>query len=285
MKTLVCVKAGFSSLELQPSGNGAGRPSGFLMTNQADECAIALAASLQSKNDGDLTLVSVAGSETEEILDFYVGLGADAIIRVWDEILTSADTMIIARVLSYVAKRVMPEVILCGDRARGGESSGLTGPLLAEFLGWPFLGSLVKVERSDEREITCFRLIERGDRQIIKVPLPAVLAASPEGQASPYPSYKRIRRARRKFMDLGALAMPTEEMESLAFAAGRLFWTTAKPKPRKLFTPPSTASAADRMRMIMGGGKTRKPQSNLIEGAPDEVADQILQFLRQERLI
>lgn len=283
MNALVCVKAGLSPLEIQPSGNGAGA-TGFFMTNQADECAIALGARLQG-NGGNLTLASVAGSETEECLDFYVGLGADAIIRVWDNILTCADTQTIALVLSYLAKHIEPEVILCGDRAQGGSGSGITGPMLAELLGWPFLGSLVNVERSGERELTCFRLIERGDRQIIKVPLPAVLAASPAGDGAPYPSYMRVRRARRKFMDLGALAIPPEQLELFASATGKMSWTTAKPKPRKLFTPPSTASAADRMRMIMGGGKTRKPQSNLIEGAPDEVAGQILQFLRQERLI
>jgi electron transfer flavoprotein beta subunit len=285
MNILVCVRAVFSPQGLQPPSNGSDAPAGFLTTNRADECAIQLASRLLKKSIGELTLVSVSGAETKETLDFYVGLGANGIIRVSDQSLSGADAGAIAFVLAQVSRRVKPDLILSGDRAIGGEGSGLTGPLLAELLGWPFLGSLVEVELSGDTQLTCVRLIERGDRQIFNVSLPAVLAASPEVEGTRYPAYKRTRQATHQVLDLNALGVTQQQLDGLVSAVTNSQWTIAKPKPRKLFTPPSTASAADRMNMIMRGGQTRKPQSSFVEGTPDKVAEQILQFLRQERLI
>jgi electron transfer flavoprotein beta subunit len=283
MNTLVCVKAGFSPQGLAPPQNGTLQPEGYLMPNRADECAIALAAGLRKQNGGSVTLVSVAPSHDEEVLDFYVGLGADAIIRVWEDLLTGADARAIAYVLSNVAKMVQPEIIICGDSAFGGEGSGLIGPLLAEILGWPFLGGLVEVSLNND--LDCFRLMERGDRQHYKVKLPAVIAASPEMETTRYPSFMTVRAARRELLDLGSLGVDCEELERLFPTSDQTTWVKAKPRARKLFTPPSTASAADRMRMIIGGGQARKAQTNLLEGAPGKLAQQIIEFLRQERLL
>ncbi len=284
MNILVCVKPVLCPQELKPAANN-GPPVGFFTTNRADECAMELASRLIKKGEGELTLLSVAGDETEEILDFYVGLGADGLIRVWDEELTGADSGAIALVMAEVAKRVDPDLILCGDRAIGSVGSGLMGPLLAELLGWPFLGSVIEADVCSPQELNCSRIVERGDRQIFNVPLPAVVAASPEAQATRYPAYARIQRSRRQLLDLFALGLSREDLDGLLTSHTHSHWTIAKPNPRKLFTPPSTASASDRMRLIMGGGQAPKSQTNLVEGPPGRVAEQIIQFLRQERLI
>ncbi|MCI0590284.1 MAG: hypothetical protein L0Y67_01535 [Gammaproteobacteria bacterium] len=255
------------------------------MPNQADECAIEMAVKLRNEFSGLVTIVSITPPDAEEISSMYIGLGADALMRVWDDALESADAGQIAFVLMRLSIQFSPDIILCGDRAVGGDGSGLTGPLLAELLGWPFIGGLVAINLGSDKDLICSRLIERGDRQIIRTPLPVVISISPETGQPKYPAFARTRSATRQVFDIASLGLNPTVLGCFALPSKDSGWSEAKPKPKKLFTPPATASAADRMRMVMGGGESRKPQGNVIEVSAEKAAEQVLQFLRQEKLI
>jgi electron transfer flavoprotein beta subunit len=285
MNLLVCVTDVFHPHDLRLPGTEGESPTGLRMTNRADECAVAMALRLSEQHGGEVRLLSVTPPEAEEILDMYIGLGAEALTRIWDPTIERLDARAVALILSRAAERLQPDLILCGDRALGGDGSGLTGPALAQRLGWPFVGSIVAAEAGQESEIIVQRLIERGDRQVIRLPLPAVIAVSPEADPPGYPAFARIRHARRELLDLQALGLSPDSVRAALSPLKVTGWAIAKPRPKKLFTPPSTASAADRLRMVMGGGKARAPQDAVIEAPPEKAAEQMLQFLRQEGLI
>jgi electron transfer flavoprotein beta subunit len=57
-----------------------------------------------------------------------------------------------------------------------------------------------------------------------------------------------------------------------------------RPRPRKIFTPDSSLSAAERIRSIMSGGLKQK-RSEFIEGSPEELAAKIMDFLIERKLI
>jgi electron transfer flavoprotein beta subunit len=285
MNLLVCVSEVWHPHDLRPPENGTGQPLGLRMPNRADECAVCLAARLVEQRGGQVQLLSATPPDAEETLSVYIGLGATALVRIWDPGLERLDALSVSLVLSRAAERLKPDVILCGDRAFGGEGSGLTGPALAERLGWPFVGSTVAFEAVETGALVTHRLIERGDRQVIRVRLPAVIAVSREADAPGYPAFARIRRARREEWDLSHLGLTPDQVCNARSPLKASGWAIAKPRPKKLFTPPSTASAADRLRMVMGGGKARTAQDATIEAPPEKAAEQILQFLRQEGLI
>jgi electron transfer flavoprotein beta subunit len=269
---------------------------------------VELAVRLREQRGGQVTLLSVASPEAEETLDLYLGLGAEALVRVWDPLLAGVDAAAVALILAAAARRLRPDLILCGDRALGGDGTGLTGPTVAERLDWPFAGSIVAAasaiepaERaseharhppSDDGRLIVHRLIERGDRQLLRIPLPAVIAVSPEADPPRYPAFARVRRAARSSLDLEALdlipaatAAALERCPAACSPTQVTGWAPARPRPKKLFVPPSTASAADRLRMVMSGGRARPTGDNLVEAPPERAAEQIMQFLRQERLI
>jgi len=255
------------------------------MPNQADECAVEMAVILRNENGGRVTIVSVAPPESEEVSSMYIGLGADAFVRVWDNVLEDADALQVALVIMRISTQLNPDVIFCGDRAIGSNGSGLTAPVLAELHRWPFVGNIVAIYPGNNKEIICYRLIERGDLQIICAPLPVVISVSPETGQPKYPAFAHLRQATRQVFDLASLGLNSTVLDEFAFPVKYSGWSLAKRKPKKLFTPPTTASAADRLRMVMGGGQSRKPQGNVFEVPAEKAAEIILQFLRQEKLI
>jgi electron transfer flavoprotein beta subunit len=278
---VVCVKEVLHVHGLR-APTATNRPGGLPAPNRADECAVELAVRLREAHGGQVTLVSFAPPAAEAVLELYLGLGAEQLVRVWDEARAAGDHYAVALTLSRAVATLAADLILCGECAYGGEDTGLFGPALAEQLGWPFVGRVIAVEL-DGGGASVQRLIERGDRTAIRAPLPAVLAVSPEANQPRYPAYAKVRRARRQALDLSAIGLvpaglPQPQTRITA-------WAPTRPRPKKLFAPPSTASAADRLRMVSGGGPARKSQGPLLEGSPDEAAAQILQFLQQEKLI
>lgn len=285
MNILVCVSEVLHPHDIQLPSNGTRAPSGLRMPNRADECAVEMAVRFCGRQGGSVTLLSVAPPESEEMLGMYVGIGAEALVRVWDAVLAEADVGTVAYVLAKALERLKPDLILCGDCALGGMGTGLTGPLLAEYLSWPFVGSTTDLQADSEGGLRVYCLIEHGDRQLLWVPIPAVIAVSPNAPSPRYPALAKIRRAKRETWDLKALDLKTEEITEAALPMTATEWVFARPRPRKLFMPPSTASAAERLRMVMAGGMKKKTQDNFVEESPEKAAEQILQFLRQEKLI
>ncbi|MBI3362462.1 MAG: hypothetical protein HY023_15280, partial [Chloroflexi bacterium] len=235
-------------------------------------------------HDGQVMLISVAPPEAEEILEMYLGIGASVFARVWDDGLDGADQFGVALTLARAAARFSPDVILCGERSVGDYGTGLIGPLLAERLGWPFVGRVSSFQVGIGAAIA-HRLVERGDKLTIQTPLPAVLSVSREANEPRYPALAKIRRARRETLDLAALGLTRDDLAAAHSPASVVGWAAARPRPKKLFAPPSTASAADRLRMVSGGGPARKAQDQFVEAPPERSAELILAVLKQEKVI
>lgn len=283
MKIVVCVTFVYHHLDLQVPAKGVAEPPrGLPMPNRADEGAMELALRLCEAVGGSVTVLSVAPPEAEETLERVVGMGAAAFWRVWEPALENAEVFAVADALVSALTELQPDLILCGERASGGAGTGLTGPLLAEQLGWPLLVGATHLE-ADAGNVRVHRLLTRGDRMALEAPLPAVVTVSPESPTPRYPALAKVRRAARVVRE--GTGLHGETPRSPAPPLSEVEWTIAKPRPKKLFTPPSAASAADRLRMVMGGGMQKKAQDNLVEAPAEKAAEQILQFLRQEKII
>ncbi len=287
MEIAVCVIETLFRHDLCLPEGGSGAVTGLAAPNRADLCAVEMAIGLRQRLGGRVTLLAVAAPESEATLAIYAGLGAEAQLRCWDPSLGAAGALGIAAVLARMVGRVGAELVLLGDGATGGDGTGLTGPAVAERLGRPFVAGIVRCDVEEPGVAVVERLVERGDRLVVEVPFPAVLAVSPEAPQTCYPAYTRAQRVARETIDLAGLGLSPDDV--LAASAGTRYsgWTLANPRARKLFAPPSTASGAERLRMVMGGGRTQKPtaDANIIEEPPERAAEQILAFLRQERVI
>lgn len=88
----------------------------------------------------------------------------------------------LARQLAAVSRAVGPRFILCGDRAEGGW--GVTGPALAEVLGWPHASGVVAVAAAAPG-LRC-RVHLAGESRWLEVAAPAIIAVRSAGAAAPH---------------------------------------------------------------------------------------------------
>ena len=116
-------------------------------------------------------------------------------------------------------------------------------------------------------------------------PLPAVLSLG-RGSEPRYPTLPARLAAQQEeipVFNLAELQVEPAEIDTLASYVRTVHLALARPKPKKIFTPDSSMSASDRMKMILSGGVKRK-KGNLAEGSQGGAA-QIYDLLRKEGLI
>ena len=58
----------------------------------------------------------------------------------------------------------------------------------------------------------------------------------------------------------------------------------SRPKPKKIFTPDSSLSAQEKIKLIMSGGLVEK-KNNFLKGSYQELAQQFIDFLEENRII
>ncbi len=234
-----------------------------------------------------VTVVLVGPGAHEEGLRASLSLGADDAVRLWDEGLESffpTPSIVTARILAaWIEKRGF-QLVLCGDKSSA-SASGLVGNYLAHFLARPVLSRVVQIETLAETNLKVTCRGEKGSRQMYESPLPAVLSMG-RGTEPRYPSLPArlaAQQAEIPVFGLAELQLDRSDIQALASYSHTLRLAGSRPKPKKIFTPDSSLSAADRMKMILAGGVKRK-KSNLAEGSQGGAAG-VYELLKKEGLV
>ena len=180
-------------------------------------------------------------------------MGADRAVLVQDPRFDRADGMTRARALAAVAKNEGADLIFVGKYGVGTDE-GLTGPMIAEILGWPHVAAVSKLElRSDG--FTAERDIE-GAVEVHEGSLPVVLTCEKGLNQPRYASLKGIMQAKKKKIDLTTpeeIGLNPEELGD----DKKLIWES-------LELPPARAAG------------------RLIDGTPEESAQELARLLREE---
>ena len=111
-----------------------------------------------------------------------------------------------------------------------GYDESLVGPMFAELLGVPHVGSIIRLELG-EGKITAHREIE-GAHEVVECPLPVVLTAQKGLNEPRYASLKGIMAAKKK---------PIAEKKLAELSVARGGPATPRPAWRKLELPPARA--------------------------------------------
>ncbi len=254
-------------------------------TNPADEVALELALR-QCAEVGSVTALTVGAPASEAVLRNALAVGAHHAVRVWDDIPTPPTPTTIAMLLA-AALRVagdLPDMVLCGARSveRG---SGQVPALLAEYLGWPIVTDVTSLELDTTASSTSARVqqrLERGAREEFAVALPAVLAFEAGLVRLRHAALPGLLAAQRA-------AIPTRTLHDMSIARADLraaapvvrAISAPRPRPRATFIPDSSLPPHERIEQILTAGVTRQA-GQLLEGAPDEMADAIMAFLREK---
>jgi electron transfer flavoprotein beta subunit len=289
MKVVVCVSRIVDTSEPLPARwETTALEEGGLrrILNPADEHALEEGLRLKDRFPrSSVTAISVGPPESESILRRCLALGADETLLLWDEAFSGSDTLATARILSAAIRQAGADVVLCGQRASDGDT-GQVGAQLAELLDMPAVTAVVRLEVG-EGEAVVHRRLERGRREVLRCTLPALFAVE-EGINRPrYPKLRarlrslEVELARRGLADLG---LRTEEVGEAGSCAHVLKLSPPKPITKGLFIPDSSLSPEERWQQIVSGGIEER-HGDVIQGAPDTVAEQLLQFLTGNKFV
>jgi electron transfer flavoprotein beta subunit len=181
--------------------------------NFFDSLAVEEALRIKEKiGSGTVICITLGTQKSIEVLRTAIAMGADDAVLVADPAFAGGDEYATAKALAAALKKRDYDLILCGREAFD-DSSGIVGPLVAEFLSIPHITSVVKVDVSKEAAIV-ERQVENG-KEIIKTPLPVLLTAQKglnEPRVPPVMGVMRATRAEIKKLDLAALGLSQEEV-------------------------------------------------------------------------
>jgi electron transfer flavoprotein beta subunit len=178
-----------------------------------------------------------------------------------------------ADALAPLAQRLAGyDLILCGQRAEAGQGSGMLPYRLAKALNMPVVSAALELTLlGDVAEIVQF--LPKGQRRVVRVSLPAVIALHPLAPRAP--RYVFANRRAGRLLSAPALAAapsPASPWQS----------QPAVKKPQKL-KPPETRQGHAR---LLGAIATESKGGALMrEGSAAEKARAILDYLRANRLI
>lgn len=158
MEIIVCVKPVLDpdmppmKFSIDSGKNCVIPPEGIpLVMNPYDALAVEAAVRIKEKHGGKITAVTLAKSSGEEILRKALAIGADEACLISDESVEEYDGFAKAAFLAQTIKKIGNyDLIICGRQAADWDM-GITGSMIAEYLGVPVVTRAKKIAYANGR--------------------------------------------------------------------------------------------------------------------------------------
>ncbi|MCC6858795.1 MAG: hypothetical protein IT158_09545 [Bryobacterales bacterium] len=182
-------------LEIAPDGKALDSEFLRLVISETDDHALEQAVLLKERLGGTVTALAIDAPEIDETLYGALARGADRAVKTGDaEMNLSAR----AAALSFAAaiRDLGPvDLIVTGAQAIG-DLDGLVAPMVAYYLGMPYLGTVTGVAPgASGKSATVIREFPGGVRGEFDVPLPAVLGIQAAEKPPRYVPVAKVRAA------------------------------------------------------------------------------------------
>ena len=142
--------------------------------NLFDEFAIEEALRIKAKHPGKVKVMSLGSGKAIEALRTGIAMGADEAVLLEDEAFLDGDGYATALALSRAIAKEPFDIILCGRQAIDADR-GEVGQMVAQLLGLPHVGGIVKLDVADGKAIA--EVAVEGGKETVQVQLPAVFTA------------------------------------------------------------------------------------------------------------
>ena len=185
-----------------------------------------------------------------------MAMGADKAVHIKDEALASGDSYATACAIAKALESMEYDLVLCGKQAIDDDDAAV-GIEVAEMLGLPHVGVVVKLEIDAENKSAVAHGQIDGGTAVVETPLPAVITCQKGLNEPRYPALKGIMQAKRK---------PMEEKDGAA-----------------LGIDPAQAGASGAQVVVTEMTLPPERQAGKrFEGEPAETAAEVAQLLRSE---
>ena len=228
------------------------------VASEADNYALEEALRLKEKNSGEVVVLSMGGEEAARVLRSGLAMGADRGIHLLDPKFKGADEFAAATALAKaIDKDGGADLVLTGVQSDD-LGTGMTGTMIAEFLGLPHVTVVVGAEPgNDAKSLKVRRELEGGINETIALTLPALLTIQFGINQPRYASLKGIMAAKKKDFKIWSaadLGLPDD-------AVGK---TGAMYEVKEIFIP------------------EKKSRVEILGGTPEEAAAALVEKLRKE---
>ena len=218
-----------------------------LILNEFDDHAIEQAILLKEGGEAQVTVIAPDADGADDVLFTAAAKGADKLIKLVGDFEEGVNNHALARAVAPILQELQPDLILTGVQAHD-DLDGAVGPLLAEYLGIPYVGYVSGVNLSDGKAVVR-KEYPGGLIAEMEISLPAMLGIQASEQPPRYVAVSKVRQA-----------MKTAEAEEL--------------EPAEL----DPSGAVDVIRMFqpeVGEGAT------MIEGDEEEIADRLVEIFKE----
>ena len=217
--------------------------------NEWDEAGLEEALlTVEKLGGGEVVAVAVGPEDAEVSLRKVLAKGADRAVRVWNDDLTGAGPVTIARALAGVALQETPDLIFAGVQSSD-QAHGSTGIALARILGLPHAAAIVEIDWDGGPKLTATRELEGGARHRFQTAHPAVLTVQTGINMPRYATMRMIKKAKMK---------PLVVLDGAPAIDGGSYVV------RRMYKPVQT-------------------KARMLEGGPDETAAAIVEIIREKR--
>lgn len=249
--------------------------------NPHDEAAVEEGIRLKEKHGGSVTVITLGPERSETALRWCLAMGVDHAIHVIPETAEGLTPWETASALSGIIRPMEPDLLLFGKKAIDDEM-GQVGTFVAELLDFPVVTTVTGIISVDSEKATVQRALDRGNREEVVCSIPVVLTVDKNLNHPRYPTFPSRKSAQAKPVE--KIAMPVTEESSEDAKIETVLLAPPKLRPKKILSPDSSLSAADRISFVMTGGMQQKKGSS-VGGTPDKMAEGIIEFLREKKVV
>ncbi len=260
-----------------------------LVVNPYDLVAVEEAVQLKEKLSPSQVIVVSMGppSPVQDAVRNCLAMGADRGLVIWDEAFRNSDSYATAIALAKVISGLQSDLILCGQKALDSES-GQVGAVIAHKLNMPMISAVINVEPYDgTKKVKVQRKLEKGAREVIEVPLPALLTLEIGTIKPRYPSLHSIFTAKKKVLEeknLKSCGLNANEVGTSGSKTRIVSMSMPKPISTRFISADTSLPAGQQLGMLMTGGITQK-KGKVSADDPKQAASDVIQFLREKKLI
>ena len=222
-----------------------------LIINEFDDHSVEQAILIKEQSGGQVTVIAPDFEGIDDVLFAAKARGSDRLIKLVGDFEEGVSNHALARACKSAVENIRPDLVLTGVQAHD-DLDGSLGPLLAEHLGFPYVGYVAGVSITNG-SASVLKEYPGGLKAQMDVSLPAVLGVQAAEQPPRYVAISKIRQA-----------MKTAVIEDSP--AGD-FDESGAPAIERMYAPETGERAT------------------MLEGDEDEVAEQIIDILQGEGLL
>lgn len=180
-------------IEIDDSGKTLDTTFMRMIINEPDEHALEQAIILKERQGGSVTVIGPGVEDMDGVLFTASAKGSDRMIKLVGDFEEGANNHALARNFSAAVGDLQPDLILTGVQAHN-DLDGSVGPLVAEYLGLPYVGYVAGVSLSDGK-VMVRKEYPGGLKAEMEVSLPAVLGIQAAEEPPRYVAVSKVRQA------------------------------------------------------------------------------------------